>query len=246
MNIFEIEKSILDTINQIEENEGEITPEIEEQLVINDTNFKNKIEGYVNVIKMLGNDVDAIDNETKRLANLKKVKNNTINKLKLIVTYAINNFGETSKSGAKFVDYGTGKVSVRKSISVKEDEEAIDTIGNVFFETVYALNANNQLYVNDRLDVQTLLNEINYKLDLLNKEPITEDDLVDVYGSFTFNFNLFDVATKHFDWFRHCVETNETFKLSPKIDKNQMKIKLAQADISHLAKFEEKESLLTK
>ena len=46
MNLYQIEQDLLELYTQIEENNGEITPEIEERLKITQENFTNKLENY--------------------------------------------------------------------------------------------------------------------------------------------------------------------------------------------------------
>ena len=49
-SIYNIQQELLDIFNQIEENEGEITPELEEQLRISKDEFEDKIRSYTGVI----------------------------------------------------------------------------------------------------------------------------------------------------------------------------------------------------
>ena len=112
-SIYNIQQDLLEIFDQIEANEGEITPELEEQLNITQEQFKSKIKDYSNVIKMLETDIAAIKEEKARLSDLQKSKEKNIERLKKIMVEAIENFGDTTKTGGKYVDYGTGKVSVR-------------------------------------------------------------------------------------------------------------------------------------
>ena len=49
-SIYNIQQDLLDIFDQIETNEGEITPELEEQLHISQDEFKDKIRSYTCVI----------------------------------------------------------------------------------------------------------------------------------------------------------------------------------------------------
>ncbi|WBC28430.1 Gam-like end protection [Rhodobacteraceae phage LS06-2018-MD05] len=91
--IYEISKNYLDLIDQIEENNGEITPEIETSLAINEGEIKQKSVAYVAVMKSLESEVDFIDNEIKRLQALKKSRANIVQNLKDSLEYALNTFG---------------------------------------------------------------------------------------------------------------------------------------------------------
>ena len=66
-NIFDIEKSLYLILNEIEENGGELTPELEEQLSISEDEFKAKVESYTNVIKELSSEMSLIKEEQARI-----------------------------------------------------------------------------------------------------------------------------------------------------------------------------------
>ena len=122
MNIWQIQQDILAIFDELEENGGELTEELEQQLAISQEDFRSKVESYTNVIKSIKADVAAIDEETKRLANLKKSKNALIDRLSKVIIDAVDKFGETTKSGNKTFDYGTGKVSVRNTVKCETDD----------------------------------------------------------------------------------------------------------------------------
>ena len=121
-SIFNIQQDLYSIFDSIEENEGEITPELEKALTIKREEFSTKIQGYVAFIKQLELDNKGIKEEIARLKELQKSKEKTIDNLKKIMAMAIDAFGDTNKSGTKFLDYGTGKVSIRKSDSIEVDE----------------------------------------------------------------------------------------------------------------------------
>lgn len=125
-NIFEIKNELNDLFNQVEENYGELTPELEEALTIKHEEFTDKIKGYSDYVKSLNIDLDAIDTEIARLKELKDSKRKAIDRLEKVMAEAIMEFGDTSKSGSKFVDWGTGKASVRITQSVDVNEYFIE------------------------------------------------------------------------------------------------------------------------
>lgn len=248
MNIFRIAQELSNIINEIELNEGEITPEIEEKLQVTEHDFYNKIESYTNVIKQLDWDTKSIDDEIKRLQSLKKTKQNTIKNLKNVLIYAINNFGNTTKSGSKYIDYNTGKISIRKTQSVVENETVVDTIGKCFETTVLALKNQNQLFIDDKLNIDELIEDVN---ETLKNNPetsyiqITKDDFDNVVGEITFNLNLTKLSNDEYSWFRNMVNNTLTYKLTPKIDKTIMKGVL-QENTSNIASLSYNESLIIK
>lgn len=144
-NIYQISQELLNIFDIIEENDGELTPELEEQLSITRESFNEKIKDYGNVIKILQNDIAEIKNEKVRLNDLQKSKEKTIERLKNIMIEAIELFGDTAKTGSKFVDYGTGKISIRTTQAVEVDEECINTFINRFITGLTWYGIQNQL-----------------------------------------------------------------------------------------------------
>lgn len=95
-------------MQEIEECEGVLTPELEEGLQINKEELVVKSENYVHVIKSQEAYLSAIDNEIKRLQALKKQKEKAVDVLKSYLLQAVENFG-TFTSG--FFTFSTRKSS---------------------------------------------------------------------------------------------------------------------------------------
>lgn len=72
MEIFKIAQEFLDLLNEIEELEGELTPELEERLKINEANMAKKMEGYCKLILWYDTQILAAKEETERLRKLIK------------------------------------------------------------------------------------------------------------------------------------------------------------------------------
>lgn len=160
MNIFEIEVELRNIFNEIEENEGEITPELEERLRIGETDLKQKVESYSNLIKTLSYECSAIKEEQQRLKELYDRKDKQINKLKEILVQAIDEFGETKPSGAKYYSYPTGEVSIRRSQAVEVNEELVDRVGKELTKTITFAKETNQLGAINAIDLNTIVEAI--------------------------------------------------------------------------------------
>ena len=61
MNIYEISQTLLDIHNELEENGGELTEELEKALTITQADFKQKVRDYASVIKQVNLDIAGID-----------------------------------------------------------------------------------------------------------------------------------------------------------------------------------------
>ena len=177
-NIYNIQQSLFSIFDELEENGGELTPELEEQLNITQEQFKSKIKDYSNVIKMLETDVAAIKEEKARLSDFQKSKEKAIERLKKIMVEAIENFGDTTKSGGKYVDYGTGKVSVRNSQVVEVEEDSVNRFVNRLITSLKWNNENNQLH-NGLVDPNEVIDFANSK----TQEEEDDNVEVDVYNA---------------------------------------------------------------
>ena len=172
-NIYNIQQYLFSIFDELEENGGELTPELEEQLNITQEQFKSKIKDYSNVVKMLETDITAIKEEKARLSDLQKSKEKAIERLKKIMVEAIENFGDTTKSGGKYVDYGTGKVSVRNSQAIEVEEDSVNRFVNRLITSLKWYNENNQLH-NGLVDPNDIIAFAN------SKTQEEEDDNVEV------------------------------------------------------------------
>lgn len=117
-SIYEIELKHLQLAETLEENLGELTPELELELAINEEDLQTKGVAYSFVIKDMNFYVSQIDSEIKRLNDLKKSKNKAIERLEFSLATAMNIF-EVEKIETPLV-----KISFRNSESVEITNEA--------------------------------------------------------------------------------------------------------------------------
>ena len=180
-NIYQLSQELLSIIDIIEENGGEITPEIEEQLNITQESFRDKIKDYCNVVKHLQNDIIDIKAEKARLSDLQKSKEKTIERIKKVIIEAVEMFGDTTKAGGKFIDYGIGKVSIRNNQAVEVDEDSINGFINRYVAGLAWYDMQNQLdcsiikpdelvrYANQSKDSDDELVDLNFSLEDVSK-----------------------------------------------------------------------------
>ena len=156
MNIWQIQQDLLDIFNELEENGGELTPELEDKLNITQSEFKNKIENYLYVIKKTESDINACDAEAKRLTALKKSKQNTIDRIKSVMAKAIEQFGDENKNGNKFIDLGTAKITVRTSNKVIVNDDFAAKLVDSTFTEIRSVAFTKELQSNDLKDLLTI------------------------------------------------------------------------------------------
>ena len=219
MNIFEISKELESVFDELEENGGELTEELEEKLSISQDEFRSKVDAYLSVIRHTESDVDCCDKEIKRLQSVKKSKQNTIEKLKNILVWAIDNFGDVNKSGNRY------KIVVN-------EEYADDIISSTFAELREA-NYTKELSDNP---IKDLITTPENKLDGITTTILVDIPLEDLYKDKGDNFikSLFDY--------------DAGFKVKTNISKSLLKDKLiedaeAYKDLAHM---ENTKSLLIK
>lgn len=255
MNIFQIQQELLDIFEELEETGGELTEELEQQLAITQENFKTKIESYANVIKSVKADIAAIDEETKRLAALKKSKQGMIDRLSNIMANSIDMFGETTKSGGKFIDYGTGKISVRNTVKCEVDEAKVKCMGDEFarqlaYEVMLG-NASNRENITFEELIQRCKEHVCAEDDGTIVEDgfdVTRGDIEHSAFDITIRAGLEDMCCD--EGFRAIKNLSETFgksiSLSPKIDKTWLKGELPNSDDVTIGKLVENKSITIK
>ena len=196
-NIFNIKQELLAIFDELEENEGELTPELEEQLNIKQEEFRDKIKSYSNVVKMLENDIVDIKTEKARLNDLQKSKEKTIERLKKIMIDAVELFGDTTKSGGKYLDFGTGKVSIRNTQVVEVEEDVTDRFVNRALSCLRWYQQNNQL---DTITTADILDYCNSKSpdEETNGDEITilsKEDIAQIKANIDLDISVNDLLT---------------------------------------------------
>ena len=244
MNIYEIKQELLAIFEELEYNGGELTPELEEQLSITQEQFKDKVKDYTAVIKSLNADLDEILNEQERLKKLYDRKEKTINKLKEIIVSAVEEFGDTKKSGVKYLDYGIGEVSIRKSESVDVNKELVEEVGCKLGKIVTFVKKCNQLDVYDRINIGEILDSLSS-----SGFNITEDDLNHINVDLEVTLPLKEITSGlSYDVIREIAKHPNNYKLSTSVSKSELKPELKEngSAVPNLAKLVVNKSLTIK
>lgn len=116
-NLFNIDEELYKVYNEIENNGGEMTPELEAALEITEAERQTKGEGYVHVIKQLRSQSEMIKNEAKRLYDLAKKYENSASVLSDKLLESVVAHGQIKTA---FVT-----ISSRKSKSVTITDESL-------------------------------------------------------------------------------------------------------------------------
>jgi translation elongation factor EF-1beta len=114
-SLFHIESEYLALASALEQ--GELTPELETALAINEQELQVKAVAYAYVIKDAEANTEAIDNEIARLKGLKQAEERKAEKLKDAISNAMQFYGLNE------VKTATIKLSFRKSEAVVCDTD---------------------------------------------------------------------------------------------------------------------------
>ena len=116
-SLYHIEQEYLALASALEQ--GEVTPELEQALAINEQELQRKAIGYAYVIKEAEANVDTIDNEIARLTALKQAERRKAEALKSAISNAMQFYGVHE------VKTPTVRLSFRKSEGLVGQAESL-------------------------------------------------------------------------------------------------------------------------
>lgn len=116
VTLYQIEQNYLQIAEQLIDNGGEISPEIEQSLAITEEQLQNKSVAYSFVIKEMDGEVEIIENEIKRLQAMKKARENASQRLKDNIKHAMDLFNIDE------IKTPLVKINFRKSKAVEVDD----------------------------------------------------------------------------------------------------------------------------
>jgi hypothetical protein len=123
--LYEITIEQKNLINEIEQMEGELTPETEQRLIINESQLQQKSIAYLEVIRAKESFNYLIDGEIKRLQQLKKINNNVVERLNDNLLLAVKTFGEFTVGTQKFGTRKSSQVIVEDVNSLPKEYKTI-------------------------------------------------------------------------------------------------------------------------
>lgn len=244
MNIFNISKQLEDIFLQIEDNDGELTPELEEALAITEANFKSKLQQYSELVKQVEYDVESIDKELIRLQDLKKRKQKSIDSIKKLLITFVNKYGDINKSGNKYIDFGIGKISTRKTKVCSVNDELIDKISQCVFNYINSLRFNNQLQCTDGIDDDSLFDT----LKIYTENPnICKEDIDNISTAITFNIPISDIIKgEGYRFIGNFVQYIRDFKCKNSTDKSELKKLIENGTYTNIGTIEENTTIQIK
>lgn len=159
-SLYNISADILRIFDTVEQNDGEITDEQYNDLIIKQEELKDKLDAYVKAIKSWEVDEKALKDEKKKFNDRQNVLKNRIERLKSAALDAVLTFGEQGKSNM-FIELPTCRLFSRSSKSIKVDEQRVRIFMNEFERYVHELVSAGVLYTGKDVDLQGILDSIN-------------------------------------------------------------------------------------
>ena len=122
-SLFDVDFELQQVYLELEENGGELTPELEERLNIAKEDEETKLRAYFHILRRNDADMLLLKDERDRLAKRSKsIENFGKNLKKRVVEYLLVH-GNTNKSGTKGLKFVDFSVSTRDTESVNYDSE---------------------------------------------------------------------------------------------------------------------------
>lgn len=178
-NIYNITAELEDIFLELEENGGELTPELEERLAITQDNLKSKLDGYRKAYTVLNLEAESCKKEEQRLAVLHKTKENNAERLKGVMLDAVIAYGDLGKSGNKVINLVDSKFYTKNSKCVKINENLNQIFIDLVLEHLQSLWDNDmmmmvishlvEMFFLNKLMINLLKNILNNLLDLKKK-----------------------------------------------------------------------------
>lgn len=119
MNLYTLNREYIDIITEVEELEGELTPELEERLAGNADGFDSMMENLSKAVINLRSDAEAIKCEKMRLAKLQAAKERSVESIRRVMLNAMR-LRQTDRTRA-----GQFSISTRRTKAVEVDDGAV-------------------------------------------------------------------------------------------------------------------------
>jgi hypothetical protein len=160
-SIFNIETDLEAIFMELEDNGGELTPELEQRLMITQENFENKVSKYVKAIRYYEDNVSILKGRKKGIDDLLKVRENRVKRLRAVITDAVTRYGVKGKSGNSVLELWDAKLFTRNTEAVELKEDRIAILTEEFFDYARELYRQGILETGEDIDPTGMLEAIN-------------------------------------------------------------------------------------
>ena len=190
-SLYNISSEILRIFENVENNDGEITDEEYDSLIIKQEELKTKLDCYVKAVKEFNASAAFCKTEKKSIDDRKKIYENRALRLKKAMLDAVNNFGELGKNN-KFIELESCRLYTKASTAVNVDEDRVNLFMTYFEKFLREVVNGDVLYTGEDVDLQGILDVINTNIKAEQEYgfvPFTLNDLT------TFKIGIKSTAT---------------------------------------------------
>lgn len=175
-NIFQIQEKYLHIVTELEEAEGELTPELIAKLDISAEERDNKLAAYIAVIKQKQADTKLAKDEIKRLTAIGKRNDKTIERLKNVMLVALETFELRGKKGNVSHTVNGHTLFGRDGVAVNETEADLAYDDIMKYQEYLLFNVTNKFNSNQVKLISGLFAEENENYtDVTTKYSIVKD-----------------------------------------------------------------------
>ena len=238
-SLYQINEELLRIFAEIEENDGEITPEQEELVAITAENRVEKLHNYAKIINSYKADCESIKLEKKRLDRRKEIFENRIKRLEDIMLKNVELFGP--------VETSLFKIGTRKSKSVEIDNERIYKLNRAVFNFAREIHDNGVIAFGEDCDVQGMLDAINanLKAESTNDDfvPYSVEDLSAIKVNINSKSSVLDLFVQKDGMLEAVLDNEANFNIDTDISKTELKQELINMPNITIGEIKEKENL---
>lgn len=237
-SLYNISSEILRIFENVENNEGEITDEEYNSLVIKQEELKTKLDCYVKAVKEFNASAAFCKTEKKSIDDRKKIYENRVLRLKKAMLDAVNNFGELGKNN-KFIELESCRLYTKASTAVNVDEDRVNIFMTHFEKFLREVVNGDVLYTGEDVDLQGILDVINANIKAEQEYgfvPFTLNDLTTFKIGIKSTATIYELFRSHKDAILEYAHNPFTSEISNETAKEDWKTIITVADEQGTAK----------
>lgn len=237
-SLYNISSEILRIFENVENNEGEITDEEYNSLVIKQEELKTKLDCYVKAVKEFNASAAFCKTEKKSIDDRKKIYENRVLRLKKAMLDAVNNFGELGKNN-KFIELESCRLYTKASTAVNVDEDRVNLFMTHFEKFLREVVNGDVLYTGEDVDLQGILDVINTNIKAEQEYsfvPFTLNDLTTFKIGIKSTATIYELFRSHKDAILEYAHNPFTSEISNETAKEDWKTIITVADEQGTAK----------
>lgn len=237
-SLYNISSEILRIFENVENNEGEITDEEYNSLIIKQEELKTKLDCYVKAVKEFNASAAFCKTEKKSIDDRKKIYENRVLRLKKAMLDAVNNFGELGKNN-KFIELESCRLYTKASTAVNVDEDRVNLFMTHFEKFLREVVNGDVLYTGEDVDLQGILDVINTNIKAEQEYgfvPFTLNDLTTFKIGIKSTATIYELFRSHKDAILEYAHNPFTSEISNETAKEDWKTIITVADEQGTAK----------